>query len=493
MTLAYLVASIPVLPFYLLFLLIFFIFKQIVFVILRYKYGSRLVELNHADTYYCVGEVVDNSIVLFMILNSDLTEEDMAKKIENCVDTKLVQNAKQIKNLFTSLNSTMGYNYLLAEEALAKNHVSILDVQKRGWTTLHELAYEYSSEPLPLNKYLWEMVVVKATDQWKVQNGFKKGQVIVYIRLHHAISDGLSGMNLLCSLIGNSDTFDNFLKTMSKNIKTKNSVLQFLQNLYFFFIIPGLMVVEIYKITKDKTLWRNKSCNGKNRFAIKVEDGVVEKVAAIRRELKTCTFSEVLLTATSKAFYDYFKNKKMAIPVNLGTFLVSIADLSNMNVNGIPQLKNRFGIVALPLPVDVKSDSMVTRLNAVKEFTRNPEISVPFTINYYFYTHLLGYFPPSIKMIFLPVKFTTLAISNLPPIDKITVFGNVDLDDMYFFTLNRDELAIGVGLFTYGKKVHLGLKVNEEFMPLQEDCEKFLENIIKAVEKMRVEVTMKRI
>ncbi|XP_072384311.1 uncharacterized protein [Diabrotica undecimpunctata] len=436
MTVAYLVASIPVLPFYLLFILVFFIFKQIIFVMLRYKYGNRLVELNHSDTYYCVGKDTDNCSIHFLILNSDLTAEDMAKKIVNCVDTKLVQNSKQIKNLFTSLNSTMGYNYLLSEEAVAKNHVSLLDVQERGWTNINQLAYDYSNEPLPLNKYLWEMVVIKASDEWKVNNGFKKGQVILFTRLHHAIGDGLSGMNLLCRLLGTSDTFDNFLKTMSKNIKSKNCVLQFFQNLYFFFIIPGLMVVEGYKITKNETLWCNKPCTGKNRFAIKVEDGVIEKVSTIRREIKGCTFSEVLMTATSKAFYDHFKNKKMAIPINLGTFLVSLTDLDNLNVNGIPQMKNRFGIVALPLPVDVKSDSMVTRLNSVKEFTRNPEISVQFAIRHFLYTHLLGYFPPSIRMFLLPVKFSTIVISNLPPIDKISVFGGVELDDMYllFYT-----------------------------------------------------------
>ncbi|XP_057658172.1 uncharacterized protein LOC130895070 isoform X2 [Diorhabda carinulata] len=68
------------------------------------------------------------------------------------------------------------------------------------------------------------------------------------------------------------------------------------------------------------------------------------------------------------------------IPKSIETINAGVRDLKPMNENGLPILMNQFGYVTHEIPIDIKSESLFKRIDAIKECMETSDIVTNFMV-----------------------------------------------------------------------------------------------------------------
>ncbi|CAG9835496.1 unnamed protein product [Diabrotica balteata] len=439
-----------------------------------------------------------------MTLNMKDKNEDLVADIREVLNKKILAEPNKYQKLLCSLNTFLGYTFLLKEQVKADDFITVIDVEKTKYSSMKELMFSYSYKPLPLNnKLLLEIIVIKAPKAWKESNDMKENQIPLLIRINHVIADGLSVMNLCAQALGENDVnLEKSLKNIPKSPEwQRQPAFQFLQKIYLFFMVPGFLLVRYFKgeaVSVAGQEYEGPMSAYRQNVSYKTEkpgENLVQKIKDLKKQIGNDTsFSEIILTAVSSSLYNYYEKALFKIPKSVRMAVVATRDLEPMTVKGVPQLRNQFGLVNFELPIKIDSTSILARLEVLKKNTKKLyDDPSELILRNYITFNLLKIMPlPLIKRV-LPMNGIATVISNLPEFPRIIVFNGHEVEDAYFFTLQRDQMATGFAVISYDSRIHLGFVGDVASIPTQADCDDIVDEFFNAIQRMQIESDKKRL
>lgn len=442
MSLWYLVISIPLLPVYLTFLACMVVYKIIIIAILKLKHGKDLTTITSNDSFFGLGKFRENLFNIMFTMNTNMSEEALKERMVDAINVKMMKHEQHFKKIHSSLHNCMGYSFLLREyDIKAADFITIVDVEKDRYESVNHLTYEYCMKPLPKqNKLLFEVIIVKSNKEWRLRNNFKVEQIPILIRMHHLLADGLSTMNLYVQLFGDDKAvIDEVIEKFNKNHKRSQFWLELLQNIYFFLLLPGYVVYHgIHTYGNDRGFMSNLG-SGKQHFTYKVGDDamLIQKMKNLKNKVGNFGFTDILITAISASIYEYGK-KSGKIPKSIEAISAGVRDMKKINGNGLPILMNQFGYITYEIPIDIKSESLLKRVDAIKECRDASDPITNFMIIRMLLSYTMGLIPNYFKKLLFQTNSAILGLSNLPGIKKISVLDGIEIEDMYFSVINRE-------------------------------------------------------
>ncbi|CAH1112630.1 unnamed protein product, partial [Psylliodes chrysocephalus] len=251
----------------------------------------------------------------------------------------------------------------------------------------------------------------------------------------------------------------------------------------------GYLILTFFKGALNK--FEGPYTSTKHHVAFRAEksgEHLLRAIKKLKNDIGDTSFSEIILTAVSASLYNQFQKHYHRVPKSVSLAIIATRDLKPMNVNGVPKLRNQFGFVNLEIPIKTGSSSLLHRMDLLKKNSRNLMKSPELLIRNYISFNLLQLIPvPVIKVLF-PLKNIWGCISNLPEFPKIVLFNGYEVEDAYFFTIQRDQMTTGFSLISYDSRIHLGFIADVASVASKEDCDEIVNDVFKNIDLLKLEV-----
>ena len=373
-----------------------------------------------------------------------------------------------------------------------RNHISRVALPTpRDKATLQRMISDLSIIPLDKTKPLWQIHIIE---------NYGEGCVL-FIRIHHAIADGIALIRLLLSMadtepnltyLGADDTSE---EERMRQLKRKSGVTGSL-NLFMraavntFIKTTGFAYDEVTKtiaypshLTKLAKLYGEiglESTTVLTKLALMPSDsktslkgklGVQKGVCwsspmplASVKEIGgyfRCTINDVLMAAVSGAIRRYLLERgddlddaevRVAIPVNVRPESPDI------------ELGNQFSLVILSLPVSMADP--VRRLRETRKRMRSIKESAEAFVGFQV-MKIMGIPPQALSRKgarFFASKFTGI-LSNVPGPRQPLYFTDKRIKNMMFWVPRSGDVAIGISIISYAGDVTLGIATDTRVAP----------------------------
>jgi diacylglycerol O-acyltransferase len=329
--------------------------------------------------------------------------------------------------------------------------------------SLRELVAELGNRPLPLDRPLWAIHLIHASD----------GSCAIVARLHHCIADGFALAHAMINLADRADgspmaesltpatpeehepLFDVLVHEANEIVRDPSHALDLAKQGKALALSLGHLLFVPFD---PHTILKNQ-LSGRRRMAWS-SSLELDEIKAIGR-WRGATVNDVLLSAMTGALRRFLAEVgepvdeitiRAIIPVNLRP-IRSIEEMDD-------SMGNRFGLVFLDLPVNQKTTE--SRFRALKEsmdaLKGTPEAFVSFGI-----LNALGHASATIEHIVNQVfgKKASLVVTNVPgPREPLYIDGK-RLRDVMFWVPHPAHLGLGLSILSYAGKVIVGVRVDE--------------------------------
>ena len=345
-----------------------------------------------------------------------------------------------------------------------------------GKRALERFVSDLASEPLDPNHPLWTVHIVEK---------YEGGAAVVF-RMHHAIADGIALMGVTMALVDGpehksrratpSDDDEGWLQTVmvpvvaainagtQASTSTLRSALDFARHplraaglLRDGAGVAGELGYLLFMPSDSATRFKGKP-NGAKRVAW-CEPLKLPEVKAVSRVLG-CSINDMLLSCVAGSLRRYLAeagDKTEGVEVRA---LVPI----NLREPGDVELGNRFGIIAVELPVGIEHP--LERLMTVRQRTLALKTSYEPAVTLGLFA-ALGYLPKVVQdqLFNLLLSRATAVMTNVPgPAEPLTVAGSV-LRQSLFWVPQTGDVGMGVSIFSYAGKVQFGLITDAALTP----------------------------
>lgn len=184
------------------------------------------------------------------------------------------------------------------------------------------------------------------------------------------------------------------------------------------------------------------------------------EVKAVSRALG-CSVNDMLLTAFAGAIKGYLEEK--GDPTE-GVEIRALVPINLRPPNSEEELGNRFGIVAIELPVGIKSP--LERLFEVRRRMETLKTSYEPAVTLGLFA-ALGYAPKIVqdRLFDLLLSRATAVMTNVPGPQKPLYLAGSELKQVMFWVPQSGNLAIGASILTFNNNVHFGLITDAALVP----------------------------
>jgi WS/DGAT/MGAT family acyltransferase len=357
------------------------------------------------------------------------------------------------------------------------HHIRRIRLPGRGGKhALERIVGELASEPLDPNHPLWSVHLVEKYE----------GGVAVIFRMHHAIADGMALMDVTMKLVDGPQhqaadvsaerEDEGWLQSVMAPVvaainsgaeassSTVKAALDLARNplravglLRDGAGVAGELAYLLLMASDSATRFKGKP-NGTKRVAW-CEPIELSEVKAVSRALG-CSINDVLLSCVAGSMRRYLADcgdKTNGVECRA---LVPI----NLRQPGDVELGNRFGIIAVQLPVGIENP--LERLMTVRQRMLALKTSYePKTTLGLFAA--LGYLPKLVQdqLFDLLISRSTAVMTNVPgPAEPLTVAGSV-LKQSLFWVPQTADTGMGVSILSYAGKVQFGLITDVALTP----------------------------
>lgn len=372
-----------------------------------------------------------------------------------------------------------------------RNHISRVALPTpRDKATLQRMISDLTIVPLDKEKPLWKVHIIE---------NYGEGCVL-FIRIHHAIADGIALIRLLLSMADTEpnrsyysegdDDDEGTGKAMGRS-GIAGQLNLFMRAAVNTFVKTGEMAYD--EITKTIAYPSHLAKIAKLYGEIGLESTtVLTKLALMPSDSKTslkgklgvqksvcwstpmplasvkeisgyfrCTINDVLMSAVAGALRSYLLEKgddlddaevRVAIPVNVRPESPDV------------ELGNQFSLVVLSLPVNM--DDPVRRLRETRKRMRSIKESAEAFVGFQV-MKVMGIPPKSLSMKgarFFASKFTGV-LSNVPGPRQPLYFTDKKIKNMMFWVPRSGDVAIGISIISYAGSVTLGIATDTRVAP----------------------------
>lgn len=357
------------------------------------------------------------------------------------------------------------------------HHVRRVNLPGRGGKqALERFVGELASEPLDPNHPLWTVHIVEE---------YEGGAAVVF-RMHHAIADGMALMGVTMALVDGpaqngrraqlADEDDGWLQNLiapvvaavNAGTQISTSALGAAFDLARHPIRAGSLLRNgagvagelgwlLFMPTDSPTRFKGKP-NGTKRVAW-CEPLKLPEVKAVSRALG-CSINDMLLSCVAGAMRSYLAEKGDKTEGVEVRALVPI----DLRQPGDTELGNRFGILAVLLPVGIEHP--LERLIMVRQRMLELKTSYEPRVTLGLFAGL-GYLPKVVQdqLFNLLLSRGTAVMTNVPgPAEPLKVAGST-LKQSLFWVPQTGDFGMGVSIFSYAGHVQFGLITDAALTP----------------------------
>lgn len=373
-----------------------------------------------------------------------------------------------------------------------------------GQAELEHFVADLASTPLNPSRPLWEMHLVDTTIG---------GQALV-TRIHHSIADGIALVGVLLSMADdspqplprstrktaqNADGHDPFWLGLWRPATTVMlNGIRLSTNLWAKYVSLATNPIQALEYTRLGTaiageigklaLMPNDS---PTRF--KGKPGASKRVAwsapislpevkAVGRVLG-CSVNDMLLSAAAGALRGYLADKGDAVD---GVEIRALVPVNLRRPQDQGQLGNRFGLVALELPVGIENP--LARLYATRDrmLALKDSMQAPLTLAI---LGAVGMAPKmaQAKVLDLLASKATAVMTNVPGPQQALYVAGARLNQPLFWVPQSGDIGMGVSILSYDNRVQFGLITDKGLVP---DPEQVVARFASEFEKLLMLVLM---
>ncbi|MFL5821686.1 MAG: WS/DGAT/MGAT family O-acyltransferase [Solirubrobacteraceae bacterium] len=363
---------------------------------------------------------------------------------------------------------------------------------------LQVLTARVFSQPLTRQRPLWEL--------WLVE-GLEGGRFAVVSKTHHALVDGISGLDLLSVLFSSeeepadADSGPWRPRPSPAGVALLAEALLERATMPAELVRPALALLRRPRRVAGRALelavglgamaWAglspappspyNRPIGGDRRFAW-VRAGL-EEMKAIKNELGG-TVNDVVLTVVTRALRRDLERRGWETD---GLELKAFVPISVRAEDERVETGNRVSGMIVPLPVSCEHPA--TCLRRISGVTRQIKDSGQ-AVGAQALTELAGFAPPNLldqaARLTARQRFVNLVVTNVPGPQDALSFEGRQLEDIFPMVPLGKNLALGVAIVSYNGGMHFGLSADFEALPeldaLAGDFEAALTELAEAAE-----------
>ncbi|XP_060517697.1 uncharacterized protein LOC132696722 [Cylas formicarius] len=484
-------------PALVIFLLPVYLFRQFVRILLALIYRKRYGGLiSGADMVWALETDEWRSVVtvLYMLKHTD-DRMDLLEKIKSRAKEK-VFDVDDYPKLTSTCHQIMGQFYLLSNTYALDECVKELiteDNEPFSECTLKDYISKICNEPLPMNgTAMWEVLVSN-----RPLDTNKEGNYLypVIFRFNHAVGDGMAFVEFLIKAFHDNSDNHAWDGPSSQRCSEKNHVAKtiltrlsgVLHTLYILYSFIGTVLFWRYLRTCDHNSLHGAKLSG-NKIAVWSSEDKPELVSAIRRiraRVQRVTFQDVMHSAISASFVEYFEKNKEHIPDSITVAIPYLLTRRKIR-QGPANLTNDFAIGAFTLPTNEKSglDTLLsTRDHSV--FAKGvPDLEV-FIVG----SRLLGsILPVNWLRYWFSCPGITGVISNVPFTNETSVIVGHTLHSTVFFIPHRSRTGFSFGVLTTAGKISITLAVDKSLISSKAEAQRLIDAIFRNVKRLEMEI-----
>ncbi|CAG9860666.1 unnamed protein product [Phyllotreta striolata] len=430
-------------------------------------------------------------MIILSLKNNDFPT--FVEAIKNRITTEILSKSKAFPKLTSTFHRVLGYGYFLKTTLKAEELVSTIKIEKNNeyYAKTHdEIFAEFSTRDLPRkNTVTWEMIIIDAPASWKLKENFTENQVVMIVRMHHGVGDGIAVTNLLVKLLS-SEPID-FIKHAAESMKKRPApkrlpISEHLYQLHLFLLTPGYILWNKLVNKSRKKAFKSPAVSRKRAFytGSDLDGSLVQTVKRIKGKVGDSAFLEIMLTAVSKSLNNYFDKTNQRAPDKILQLVPFMATMPSSAEDS--KLLNTFSLLHFPLPVALKSDSFVSRLNKVKEYSRYSRNLIDIQARQFFWNYLNQILPVHLYFLLENFDNTIIIVSNIPGCPKLSIWDN-EVDHVYFVP---PQLNTGIvyTFFTYDDKLQICVGFDENVLKFVEHSSKIAQDVFGAIKDFDEEV-----
>lgn len=305
--------------------------------------------------------------------------DNFVEHLNNCIVTMPVLCGK-LHRVTLDLENP----YLVKDDSYdVHNHITHIELDNPHCVKeLSKRITDFQELPINTNRPLWEVLIISNLQVKTLPaNSF-----LIAIKIHHAVADGMTIMNLTAKLHGliplgkpaklassssilNSNIISTASRIFSANVK---QAVQFVNPLFKVAPQLSMSVINYYfehfsNQREEIPVTRFAGPVGQERIwgYTLVE---IDKLKEVRDLLPFCTLNDLVLTIIAGALREYLKDKN-ELP---HTAMRALAPINVRSECELGQAGNEISLMSLSLPVEIEDP--IERLLAVNKFSDNAKV-----------------------------------------------------------------------------------------------------------------------
>jgi len=373
-----------------------------------------------------------------------------------------------------------------------------------GKVELQRFVAELAGRPLDRARPLWEFHIVEAYD----------GGAGVVVRMHHAIADGIALVKVLLSLTDDrpeapmqkpgpvadrqagaggawTDMFGVVGRLVGTGLRVSDDVWKASLDLAanptraVDYLRQGTGVaaeLAYLLLMPSDTPTRLKGVPIGDKRVAWTDPIPLPEVKAVSTALG-CSVNDMLLTAVTGAIRGYLEEK--GDPTE-GIELRALVPINLRPPDSVQELGNRFGIIAVELPVGISSP--LERLYEVRRRMLALKTSYEPSVTLGLFAGL-GYAPQVVqdKLLDLLISRATAVMTNVPGPQQALYLAGSEVKQVMFWVPQSGSIGMGVSILSFNGRVQFGLITDAALVP---DPEAIIERFAPEFERLVYMVLM---
>ncbi|KAF2886129.1 hypothetical protein ILUMI_20044, partial [Ignelater luminosus] len=328
---------------------VFTLYRQIIGLILKIKLKDNFGGLLHGtDSVWAIEDQSKSIVNILMLIESDYDSEKFYYHIKHSLQEIIFESSLCLPKLSATFHQAFGYFYLRKNNITIDNCVKPIKINSDEKAKLMIQLSTRCNLSLPKgHSAFWEILVGDNKVKWRDHKKFYP----VIFRVHHSLTDGISLLGILTNLFSNSSSSHKDYVKQELGIRGKLKMCA--RNLYAILSAPVVIFLQMSR-SPDCNKLHGPMLSDQKILAVKVENkpfsiGIIKK---IKKNLVDdgFTFSDILLTAVSAGFREYFEKNSLSKPKSLTAVVLSYPRdcVNSTNLT----LKNQFSLAMMNLPLD---------------------------------------------------------------------------------------------------------------------------------------------
>ncbi|KAF2901843.1 hypothetical protein ILUMI_04342 [Ignelater luminosus] len=515
----WLVILVALMPVLICFLCFFAIYRVIIKIILKIKYGKDFYGLlNGLDTFHIVGDTTTNFMMPFCLIVrcEKYTSEEFYE-----ITREVISKPETLAKARTLFRKSFGYPYLIKQKRELYDCTSKMEIvgcpgKRIDKQQLYELLSYHYNRPMPHNGMSpYHFLIGTQPINWKDD---ECDYYPVMIKVHHAIADGISVLKTFMAMIADklqsSEECKNRLRVPKQNQKVLFKIVNNVWEILKMFIVilifyPTYIVVSHTYKGNDANILRNRSLVNQSVLKSNCETNIecVSKIKRIKQKFPGTAFTTILITTISACLDNYFKKScsrppryiTISIPAKPNSSELRYVTPDQTSLSEV-KLINDYSLLSVRVPIAIENidnfefpsnKQLINRLNLINKEVDLLKRSFEYQVSRAFMQLVCAVLPELLLKLILDTIDCTTVVSIIAGPPRMTYAKEqLVISNMVGWVPHLHRIGTSICIFTYDGRLQIGVNADKALIPdasvvqnIADDIYKYLDILEKEVEE----------